>query len=92
MEATLNQPAAAVFVARTVQAQLELAEVSTVLRSASTKELAEALEELAYELGGNLAGAAAALLNMDEAERFEVLAMDQDDERSYFAAKYGMAA
>lgn len=91
MEATLSQSAAA-FVALSLKAQLELAGISTVLRSVSTKELAEALEELAEEFDDNLATAAAALLKMDEAERLEALGLDLDDEKSYLAAKYGMAA
>jgi tRNA G18 (ribose-2'-O)-methylase SpoU len=89
MEATLTQTAAATIAAESLKAR---AGRFGVLATVNVKDLAETLAELADEHDGNVFAASAALQNMDAAEQLETLGLDEDDEKSYIAARYGMAA
>lgn len=90
MEAILSQTAAAAFAAASLKARA--AGTFGIIARASTKEIAEILSELAEEFGGDVTAASASLWSMDESERLEAFDMDEDDEKSFVAAKYGMAA
>ncbi len=81
--------AAAAFAAESLKAR---AGRFGVLANVSVKELTETLVELADEHDGNVFTAQAALWAMAPDEQLEVLGLDQDDEKSYLAARYGMAA
>ncbi|MCO4263749.1 hypothetical protein NG697_12585 [Pseudarthrobacter sp. MDT3-26] len=61
---------------------------SGALAHTSTSQIAETL----VDLDDNIFAASATLWSMDEDERMEALGLDQDDPKSYLAAKYGMAS
>lgn len=67
--------------------------ISALAYGVSTQMLTALLTDMAAEeFNDSIADAAAALWSMDEIERLEALGLAEDDEKSYLAAKYAVAA
>lgn len=80
--------AAAALAAKSLKARLLLSRSNTVLGHASTDQLTETIADLAEDFGGNVFAASATLSSMTELERLEALGFEEDDPKSYMAARY----